>query len=226
MLDIGCGSGVSLLEAELLGAEVFGVEADPNVERLARDLGLKIHQGSIEDHPFAGVTFDLIVMNQVIEHIPEPDKALRLIAGRLSPGGRAVLVFPNRRSLWCRLSGMKWINWHIPYHLHHFDVDTFSRLAQRTGFKVISARTITPNLWTLLQLMASRKQVKRGQPNPLWQVRAADATGSASRHSSFHLLLRRSIVAVVVASFGLMNRWIDLVGRGDCLMVELAKEER
>lgn len=35
MLDIGCGSGLSLLIARSKGAEVYGVEADPNVQPLA-----------------------------------------------------------------------------------------------------------------------------------------------------------------------------------------------
>ena len=34
-------------------------------------------------------------MNQVIEHIPEPDKSLKLIMKRLSPNGRLIMVFPN-----------------------------------------------------------------------------------------------------------------------------------
>jgi SAM-dependent methyltransferase len=224
MLDIGCGSGVSLLEAQALGAQAFGIEADPNVEKLARELGLRIHQGSIEDHPFPDVVFDLIIMNQVIEHIPEPDKALRLVASRLSPGGRVVLVFPNRRSLWCRLSGLRWINWHIPYHLHHFDADTFQRLARRSGLMVIRTRTITPNLWTLLQLRASRTQVLQGQLSPVWQVKAGGAVGGASQRASARQLLRRSLITGVVASFALVNRCVDLVGQGDCLMVELERD--
>ena len=117
MLDIGCGSGLSLLIARSKGAEVYGVEADPNVQPLAKELGLSIHQGSIHDHPFPGMSFDLVVLNQVIEHIPEPGLALQVIAGRLAPGGRIILVFPNRCSFYRKIFGPRWINWHIPYHL-------------------------------------------------------------------------------------------------------------
>jgi 2-polyprenyl-3-methyl-5-hydroxy-6-metoxy-1,4-benzoquinol methylase len=225
MLDIGCGSGVSLLEAQALGARAFGVEADPNVQKLARELGLQIHQGSIEDNPFPGQAFDLIIMNQVVEHIPEPDKAMRLIAARLSPGGRVVVVLPNRRSLWCLLSGPRWINWHIPYHLHHFDSITFERMARCSGLRVKRMRTITPNLWTLLQIRASRTLMSHGKPSPLWQYKAVNPASAAVQLISFRQWLRRSLTTLAVASFGLVNRLIDLTGRGDCLMVELEREE-
>lgn len=224
MLDIGCGSGVSLLEAHALGAQAFGVEADPNVEKLAHELGLRIHQGSIEDHPFADMVFDLIILNQVIEHIPEPDKALSLVADRLSPGGRVVLVFPNRRSLWCRLSGLRWINWHIPYHLHHFDAGTFRQLASRCGLQVSSARTITPNLWTLLQLRANLSAAVQGQPNPLWQAAsAAQTAGSDAGRRQTTRTVRRLVLVPVLAVVAVFNRCIDLFGLGDSLMVELKR---
>ena len=43
-LDIGCGSGVSLIEARNLGAKPFGLEADPNVKVIGKTLNLNIFQ--------------------------------------------------------------------------------------------------------------------------------------------------------------------------------------
>jgi len=116
MLDVGCGSGSSLLEAQALGARAFGIEADANVRPIAEKLGLNIHFGNLQNEPFAGQSFDLIVMNQVIEHLPDPDLALRRLTQRLTPKGRLLLVMPNTGSLWRLLSGRRWINWHVPYH--------------------------------------------------------------------------------------------------------------
>jgi len=45
MLDVGCGSGLSLLEARAMGVDTWGIEADPNAQRFAQQLGLRIHQG-------------------------------------------------------------------------------------------------------------------------------------------------------------------------------------
>jgi SAM-dependent methyltransferase len=224
MLDVGCGSGVSLLEAKTLGATAFGIEADPNVKPIAAALGLDIYFGSLQDRPFPEQRFDLIVMNQVIEHLPDPDQALQILSERLTSNGRMVLVFPNTASLWRRFSGRRWINWHIPYHLHHFDRASFERMACRCGLTVVRTRTITPNVWTLLQLRANRYQPQMGRPSPIWAVpeKSAAAPAATRKSNPLRTLLRVS----VLAAFAIVNRAIDALGLGDSLMVELRRERK
>jgi 2-polyprenyl-3-methyl-5-hydroxy-6-metoxy-1,4-benzoquinol methylase len=219
MLDIGCGSGLSLLEAQKSGAEVWGIEADPNVVRIANALNLRIHQGNLYDKPFEGIYFDLIVMNQVIEHIPEPDKMLELIRTRLSDEGRVIMVFPNVNSLWSRVSGKRWINWHIPYHLHHFSIRTFSKMVERCGYNIVSTRTITPNAWTVLQLRTMKQATLRGQVNPIWNVTSSNSTSGTRVNTS--KLLRRLLLFPIGIGIALVNRIVDFFGLGDSLLVEL-----
>jgi SAM-dependent methyltransferase len=225
MLDIGCGSGVSLLEAQSLGAQVWGIEADPNVQTIARALGMRIHEGNLHDKPFPEVQFDLVVMNQVIEHIPRPDLELTAILARLAHGGRVVMVFPNVGSLWCKLSGARWINWHAPYHLHHFSLKTFTHLAQRCGYKVIRTRTVTPNLWSILQVRASRQSPERGCPAKLWATPvfvAADAGKVGGRpEQRVRKIARRLLLPVIMLPMALVNRVVDASGWGDSLLVEM-----
>jgi len=224
MLDVGCGSGASLLEAKALGAIAFGVEADPNVKPIAAALGLNIHFGCVEDRPFPEQSFDLIVMNQVIEHLPDPDISLRTLSERMTSSGRMVIVFPNTASLWRLLFGDRWINWHIPYHLHHFDRRSFERMARHCGLEVVCARTITPNVWTLQQLRASRYLPKRGRPSPIWTVanRSDSATGNVSNNNLFRKVLRLGALSVLA----FVNRVVDALGMGDSLLVELRRSKR
>jgi SAM-dependent methyltransferase len=224
MLDVGCGSGTSLLEAKALGASAFGIEADPNVKPIAEALGLDIHFGRLDDGPFPEQSFDLIVMNQVIEHLPDPDRALRILSERMTPNGRMVLVFPNTGSLWRRISGNRWINWHIPYHLHHFERRNFERMARHCGFEVASARTITPNVWTLLQLRASHYQPQLAKPSSIWAV--VDRSGSTSVKNSKFNPLRTLIRVGVLSIFALINRVVDGLGFGDSLLVELRRSRQ
>jgi len=227
MLDIGCGSGLSLLEAQAMGAQVRGVEADPNVRRIADELGLQVHIGSLLDEPFASERFDLVVLNQVIEHVPDPDQTLERLRTRLRPGGRVVLVFPNVRSFWCRLSGARWINWHVPYHLHHFSRGDFTQMAARCGYRIRTVRTITPNLWTVLQFRANRLDVPRGSPSPMWAV----STGGGGQvlppaRRSVRRILRRVVLAGLMLPLAVINRSIDALGWGDSLMVEIVPVEK
>lgn len=221
MLDVGCGSGLSLLQAKLMGVNAWGIEADPNAQRFADELELRIHHGGLQDAPFAGTSFDIVVLNQVIEHIPEPDKALQIIRQRLAPNGRVIMVFPNANSLWCKLSGLRWINWHIPYHLHHFTLKTFTRMAERCGYRVVRSRTITPNLWTSLQIRANRQSIARGDINPMWRVVSPSASTVDVPAAGLRVKLRKLLRSLVMALITFVNRPLDMLGFGDSLMVEL-----
>lgn len=233
LLDIGCGSGTSLLEAKALGAIAYGIEADPNVKPIAKELGLNIHFGSLHDSPFPNRTFDLIVLNQVIEHLPDPDQALLVLRKRLNSNGRMVLVFPNINSFWCRLFGLRWINWHVPYHLHHFNKTSFKKMVTRCGYQVKTIRTITPNVWTLLQIRACLARVEQGKPSPLWAVSAPlQAASSLHKKVSYAAVnplmknfARRIVLLTLSFPISLANRVLDAIGIGDSIMVEIVPAE-
>ena len=227
MLDIGSGSCLALLEAQSLGAVVFGVETDPNVERIAAELGLTVHIGSFYDDPFEGEQFNLIILNQVIEHIPDPSSLLSRLHSRLAPGGRIILVFPNINSFWRRVSGYRWINWHVPYHLHHFNLTVFRKLVKNNGFNVKAWRTITPNLWTLLQICMLGESHQRGTPSTLW-VKPTFTSGettplliSRPKLTKALYLIRRVVMIAVNIPLAILNRTLDAFGQGDSLMVEI-----
>lgn len=220
VLDIGSGSCLSLLEQRNLGVQGYGVEADPNVKRIADHFGLRVHVGSIHDQPFPGESFDMVVLNQVIEHVPEPEALMRNVRERLKPGGRAVMSFPNAGSLQRKLSGHKWINWHVPYHQHHFNRRSFGKLAEKAGFEVVKVRTITPNLWTVLQLRAMAESTVEGQASEGW----AHGAEAASRISFFTRVkngLARRLRGVISLAMAAFNRVADALGQGDSLLVEL-----
>lgn len=223
VLDIGSGSCLSLLELRNLGIEASGVEADPNVAVIAQRYGLNVHIGSIHDNPFPSKVFDLITLNQVIEHVPDPAALLRVVRDRLAVDGRLALSFPNAASWQRRLSGARWINWHVPYHQHHFNRRSFERLARNEGYAVVSVRSVTPNLWTILQMRAMGPSPEEGAASEAW---AGVANISGSRPSFArrvkNALLRRTRV-LVGGLLVVVNRTVDCLGAGDSLIVVLKK---
>ena len=223
VLDIGCGSCLSLLELRQLGVEPFGVEADPNVAVIAQHYGLNVYIGSIHDNPFPGQVFDLITLNQVIEHVPDPAALLRVVRNRLAPGGRIVLSFPNVSSWQRRLSGTRWINWHVPYHQHHFNRRSFALLARQQGYEVVNARSITPNLWTLLQLRAMGRAPDEGVASDAWQSGPASGAGRPSFACRLKNALLRRLRTVAGGLLVVVNRIVDRLGAGDSLLVVLKK---
>lgn len=226
ILDIGCGSGLSLLEANALGANAFGIDVDPNTQLIADALGLNVHIGTLRDNPFPEIQFDLIVLNQVLEHIPEPQHTLMLLKKRLKSGGRLIICVPNRQSIWQYLFKKRWIHWHIPYHIHHFDAVGLQTFVENCGYQVTKKRTITPNIWTILQIRSLLYKPIQGQANALW---------GTSPHTSPHqekkrvLTLRSLLIsfARTVFFYGLsiLNRLLDICKKGDSLLIELKMKE-
>ena len=224
VLDYGCGAGQSLLELRAIGANAYGIEADANVARIAAHHQLQIHIGSIYENPFPGVKFDLIILNQVLEHIPEPAAVLELLASRLKSGGRLVVAVPNAGSIYCTIFGRRWINWHIPYHLHHFNRSCLQALGQRTGWRLLSTRTITPNLWTVLQLRALMSTTQQGVPHPMWSPNAPVAATRPGLGARLAWRVVQVVTRFGMPFMGVMNRLIDGLGMGDSLLIVFVRE--
>lgn len=223
VLDIGSGSCLSLLELRRLGVEPFGVEADPNVAVIAQRYGLKVHIGSIHNNPFPGQVFDLITLNQVIEHVPDPVALLQVVRDRLAPDGRIALSFPNVSSWQRRLFGSRWINWHVPYHQHHFNRRSFTLLVRKLDYEVASVRSITPNIWTIIQLRAIGRAPSEGMASDVWRsapILGAEQPPFVRRLKS---VLLRGLRTVTGGLLVIVNRIVDILGGGDSLLVVLKK---
>ncbi len=225
VLDYGCGAGTSLMELQHLGAVAYGIEVDTNVNRVADRFGLKIHIGSLADHPFPGLRFDLISLNQVIEHVPDPSDLLSGLSERLEEGGSIALSFPNVDSIYRRLFGRRWINWHVPYHLHHFCRRSFSELCRRDGWDIVGWRTVTPNVWTALQVRALFRPSSEGTPNPMWastDARNAHQRRLSPSQRSVRALRRAAKLGIVLMgsiAATITNRLVDAMGMGDSCLV-------
>lgn len=99
-LAVGCGDGLELEIGRDLGFAMEGYDVDPKVTtELARRHGVPVHGGAFASLPVAPGAFDLVVMDQVLEHVKEPLGYVRKAAELLRPGGVLLLAVPNVGSL-------------------------------------------------------------------------------------------------------------------------------
>ncbi|HEX3905121.1 MAG TPA: class I SAM-dependent methyltransferase [Polyangia bacterium] len=99
VLDMGCGEGAYVAAMLAEGANARGVEYDGEKVRALRERMPefdRVTQGDIEDLPFAADSFDLVLLNEVLEHVPNQERALTEARRVLRRGGRIVLLSPNR----------------------------------------------------------------------------------------------------------------------------------
>lgn len=92
VLEVGCGRGHLTQALALRGAEIIGIDANPRAEELAES-GLVRHM-SAESLDFGDASFDVLVSVHAIEHIPPLEQAFSEMVRVLTPGGRAVFIYP------------------------------------------------------------------------------------------------------------------------------------
>lgn len=96
LLENGCGLGLYLEHLAPFGGQLVGLEYELERAQVAKALAQNIVGAAGEDLPFPSDTFDLILSNEVIEHVINDQKAIQEMVRTLKPGGRIVLFCPNR----------------------------------------------------------------------------------------------------------------------------------
>src|ERR1019366_5379116 len=88
VLEVGCAHGGYLALLGWAGFDAVGTEVSPWVSRFAPEtFGVNVLTGHVENQEFKEGSFDVIVLNDVIEHLPSPVKTLGHCARLLSRDG-------------------------------------------------------------------------------------------------------------------------------------------
>jgi SAM-dependent methyltransferase len=136
LLDIGCAYGFFLQEAQR-HFDVAGIEISDDAARHARQHGLNVLTGIAEAATLARLgMMDVIVLLDVIEHLPAPHEILSLCAQHLNPGGIVMITTGDFASLNARLAGARWRLMTPPQHLWYFTPTSIARLAHRLDLRL------------------------------------------------------------------------------------------
>jgi 2-polyprenyl-3-methyl-5-hydroxy-6-metoxy-1,4-benzoquinol methylase len=132
ILDIGCGDG-SFITKFRKHCETFGVDISQNAIIRAKEAGINAYEVDVSSQklPFRDRYFDIIYMGDVIEHLINPDYAIKEVIRALRLNGFLVLSTPNLASWVNRLLlliGMQ------PLFAEVSTVGTFGRGARSSRF--------------------------------------------------------------------------------------------
>lgn len=133
VLEVGCGTGTISVRIAAVADSLTAIDIDPVFvqrarQRLDQHVNVSVLQAdATRDLP--DMTFDTIVMLDVLEHMPDDAAMLCLLADRLAPGGSVVLKVPALPGLHNSLD-------RAVGHYRRYDGRTLRRSASQAGLEV------------------------------------------------------------------------------------------
>ena len=142
LLDVGAASGIFLEHAIGGGWRGEGVEMSPQLAARARDKGLDIIEGLIEE---VGLVkrYPVVTAWEVIEHAADPARVLAALVRAVEPGGLLALSTPLASGLAARLLGRRFPMLCPPFHLSLFSRRSLELLAARFGLERLRYRSFS-----------------------------------------------------------------------------------
>ena len=159
ILDVGCGIGTYVRRFRDLTPHAFGV--DVSAERLAEAKlpGLAAAKG--EHLPFRDGSFDVLVFNEVIEHVEDDRRTLEDAMRVLRPGGHVVIYAPNRlypfetHGIYLRgryhFGNVPFVNWlpralrnRLVPHARVYGAGDWPRVFEGSGLEVVTRGYVYP----------------------------------------------------------------------------------
>jgi 2-polyprenyl-3-methyl-5-hydroxy-6-metoxy-1,4-benzoquinol methylase len=142
ILDIGCSFGGFLNASKNRGWDVKGIEAVYEVGKYGKEwYGLDVFLGTLDDAQLKPSSFDVIRLNNIIEHIHFPNEFLSKVSILLRKGGLLIVSTTNYDSFSVLICGKDWIYFDGQHHIYLFTPATLKKLLDKNGFTTILLNT-------------------------------------------------------------------------------------
>jgi SAM-dependent methyltransferase len=152
ILEVGCGTGGNFPLLAQYGS-VHAMEPFEQARAAANSRGMaKVTAGSLpDDIPFAGKSFDLILMTDVLEHLDDDVASLAALRRRLKPGGWLLVTVPALSWMWSE---------HDVIH-HHRRRYHATRLREMVGTAGFQVRYVSYFNFLLFPVIAATRVIER-----------------------------------------------------------------
>ena len=137
ILDIGCGPGFLLSALNKKKYNLYGLENDKLAIKFAEKYG-SILKHNLNGKPVNFKTkFDLIIANQVIEHINKPENLINFVKNNLKKKGIFIVGTPDFDCIMSRFYKKKFRLLHDKTHVSLFSRDSIVRFLNHHGFEIL-----------------------------------------------------------------------------------------
>lgn len=139
VLDVGCGIGLFLNMLKSHGYQnIEGIDFSSRAVAAVNKSGITCHLGTFLDLKKEDSTYDLIAMNNYLEHTMSPLEELKKAWSLLRDGGVLSGEVPNFNSCDRFLFGRYWGGNHVPRHTFQFTAVTLTALLKQAGFRKVN----------------------------------------------------------------------------------------
>lgn len=146
LLEVGSGMGhlVGQLEGRF---EAYGVDVNHWAVRQSRSVvrSARLHTASAQELPFINGSFNVVIIKHIVEHLPDPQKAIREIGRVTERDGLLILATPNLDSLLKSWKGEAWIGYQDPTHISLKRPADWVSMIEEAGFTI--ERTFADGFW-------------------------------------------------------------------------------
>ncbi len=118
-----------------------------------------LQTASAQELPFENGAFNVVIIKHIVEHLPDPEKAINEIGRITASGGTLILATPNLGSMLKPWKGDRWIGYQDPTHISLKEPSEWLRLIQNAGFELI--RVFSDGFWDVPYIRFVPKQLQK-----------------------------------------------------------------
>lgn len=160
LLEVGSGMGhlVGQLEDSF---QTFGLDLNHWAVKQSKAVvkTSSLQTASAQELPFADASFNVVIIKHIVEHLPDPAKALSEIGRVTEPGGTLILATPNLGSLLKPWKGDKWIGYQDPTHISLKPPEEWLNLIRNADFSPL--RIFSDGFWDVPYIPLIPKQIQK-----------------------------------------------------------------
>lgn len=140
ILEVGCGFGELINYSTQHGLNYTAIEPSVYRSKLLQNLGLSVFTKTVEQFiEDCSDKYDIVIMDNVLEHVPEPKKILESLKQLMSDNSNLVIIVPNLNDIRSKII-LKWgkKQWSPIGHVNYFTRKTLVAMLNKSGFSTYS----------------------------------------------------------------------------------------
>ena len=222
LFDLGVGWGHFLYAGKQLGYGVYGIEVSEMPYNYAKhDLKLPVDLIDFFDMDIKDKAYDIITLWDVLEHIPDADKALRRCNKMMKDKGYIFIQVPQIDSI---IAKKQKVNWKMigENHVNLFSRMTICRLLEKEGFKMVKIKS---SFEFKLFLMYTVLPWIKGNKSKSKQSNEMNNTTESDRQEYFNkkVNLPRWVLKIIMFLHNLVYNTLSFLNIGEEMIVVAQK---